>query len=110
MDFDRASAFTKNMWDGDVVPALTDYIRIPNKSPAFDPDWESHGYMDRAVKMFSAWAKQKLAQLPGSSLAASRASRPITAVRNSLRPEEGTPSSPSTTSRLGTIARAGAWK
>ena len=25
----------------EIIPALTDYIRIPNKSPAFDPDWES---------------------------------------------------------------------
>ena len=25
------------IWDDEIVPALTDYIRIPNKSPAFDP-------------------------------------------------------------------------
>ena len=27
-------------WDTDIVPALVDYIKIPNKSPGFDPDWE----------------------------------------------------------------------
>jgi hypothetical protein len=30
---------------------LHDYIRIPNKSPAFDPDWERHGYMDQAIEL-----------------------------------------------------------
>jgi acetylornithine deacetylase/succinyl-diaminopimelate desuccinylase-like protein len=68
LDIDKVSQFMDGIWDDEIIPVLSDYIRIPNKSPAFDPDWESHGYMDRAVKMFSAWAKQKLAQLPGSSL------------------------------------------
>ena len=26
-------------WDEDIIPKLIDYIRIPNKSPHFDPDW-----------------------------------------------------------------------
>src|SRR6185295_775806 len=47
---------------------LTDYIRIPAKSPAFDRDWEKHGYMEQAVQMFSAWAKDKLKQFLGASL------------------------------------------
>jgi len=34
-----------------IVPALMDYIRIPNKSPLFDPAWKKHGYMDKAVKL-----------------------------------------------------------
>ncbi len=58
----------EGLWDGEIIPALTDYIRIPNKSPAFDPDWESHGHMDKVVEMFTAWAKEKLKQLPGSKL------------------------------------------
>jgi len=56
------------IWDDEIIPALTDYIRIPNKSPAFDADWEKHGYMERAVQMFSAWAKAKLAAFPGAAL------------------------------------------
>jgi acetylornithine deacetylase/succinyl-diaminopimelate desuccinylase-like protein len=35
------------------------YIKIPNKSPSFDPDWDEHGYMEQAVQMFEAWAKQQ---------------------------------------------------
>ena len=55
------------IWDDEIIPALTDYIRIPNKSPAFDKDWDSHGYMETATQMFAAWAKSKLATFPGST-------------------------------------------
>jgi acetylornithine deacetylase/succinyl-diaminopimelate desuccinylase-like protein len=68
MDFNRTTAFMARIWDEEIIPALTDYIRIPNKSPAFDSDWAKHGHMEKAVVMFADWAKVKLAQLPGSSL------------------------------------------
>ena len=68
LDWGKTKAFMEGIWDEEIVPTLTDYVRIPNKSPAFDPDWEKHGHMDRVVEMFSAWAKAKLAQLPGSTL------------------------------------------
>src|SRR2546423_11777294 len=68
MDFARVTAFMNRIWDDEIVPALTDYIRIPNKSPAFDPDWEKHGHMEQAVEMFSAWAASKVKQFPGAAL------------------------------------------
>jgi len=68
IDPGKTKAFMEGIWDGEIIPALTDYIRIPNKSPAFDPDWEKHGYMDQVVDMFTAWAREKLKQLPGSTL------------------------------------------
>ncbi len=55
-------------WDDDIVPVLTDYIRIPNKSPAFDPDWQAHGHMDKVVALFEGWAREKLKALPGAKL------------------------------------------
>jgi acetylornithine deacetylase/succinyl-diaminopimelate desuccinylase-like protein len=72
MDFSKVTAFMEGIWDDEIIPTLSDYIRIPNKSPAFDPDWESHGYMDQVVEMFCAWAKEKLAQLPGATLEVAR--------------------------------------
>jgi acetylornithine deacetylase/succinyl-diaminopimelate desuccinylase-like protein len=62
------AGFIEQLWDTDIVPTLTDYIRIPNKSPAFDPQWVEHGHMDKVVEMFEGWAREKLAQLPGSTL------------------------------------------
>ena len=68
MNFDRVTAFMEKIWEDEIIPVLTDYIRIPNKSPAFDADWEKHGHMEKAVTMFADWAKTKLGQLPGSKL------------------------------------------
>ena len=50
--------FIANRWDRSIVPTLCDYIRIPNKSPAFDPCWETAGHMRRAVDLLAAWARQ----------------------------------------------------
>ena len=68
MDQSAAKSFIDRLWDEEVIPELTEYIRIPNKSPAFDPDWEAHGYMDAAVDQFAAWAKGKIAALDGAVL------------------------------------------
>ena len=60
--------FVDRLWDAEVVPTLVDYIRIPNKSPAFDPDWAAHGHMDKVAGMFEAWARAKLAAIPGATV------------------------------------------
>ena len=38
---------------------LEDYIRIPNKSPHFDPEWEQHGYMRAAAELMLGWARAR---------------------------------------------------
>jgi acetylornithine deacetylase/succinyl-diaminopimelate desuccinylase-like protein len=55
--------FADKIWDAEIVPVLTDYIRIPNKSPSFDPDWEKHGYMEEALQLLAKWAETKLGEL-----------------------------------------------
>jgi acetylornithine deacetylase/succinyl-diaminopimelate desuccinylase-like protein len=42
-------------WDDDVLPTLTEYIRIPNVSKAFDAAWETHGHMERATQLIRDW-------------------------------------------------------
>ena len=49
------------------MPSLTDYIRIPNKSPAFDPQWVEHGHMEDAVQADGGWARGA-AELAGATL------------------------------------------
>ncbi len=66
------SAFVGKIWDEEIVPQLVDYIRIPNKSPMFDPEWEKHGHMEKAVQQLSGWAKSKLAALPGATMSIER--------------------------------------
>jgi acetylornithine deacetylase/succinyl-diaminopimelate desuccinylase-like protein len=67
-DAARLQAYVDAMWDEAVVPTLVDYIRIPNKSPAFDADWAAHGYMDQAVRLLEGWARERLPKLPGAAL------------------------------------------
>ena len=55
----RLTEFCNQLWDQSAVPELINYIRIPNKSPAFDPNWQQHGHMDRAVEQFVAWCKHQ---------------------------------------------------
>jgi len=51
------------LWTTEVVSVLYEYISIPNKSPAFDPDWASHGHMDSATELLRAWAATRT--IPG---------------------------------------------
>ena len=60
--------FIDRLWDAEVTPTLVDYIRIPNKSPAFDADWAKHGHMDKAVELLEAWARRKIEALEGATL------------------------------------------
>jgi acetylornithine deacetylase/succinyl-diaminopimelate desuccinylase-like protein len=68
MDSAKLKAFVNTLWDDAVVPSLVEYIRIPNKSPSFDPDWVAHGHMDAAVALMEAWARARLANIPGATL------------------------------------------
>ena len=68
MQSNDAKAFIDRIWDGEVVPQLVDYIRIPNKSPSFDKDWQAHGHMDAAVDQLATWARGKIGDIAGASL------------------------------------------
>jgi acetylornithine deacetylase/succinyl-diaminopimelate desuccinylase-like protein len=68
IDVARTRKFLDQCWDDEIVPTLVEYIRIPNKSPSFDPDWAAHGFMEEAVTLFERWARTKLSSLPGASL------------------------------------------
>jgi len=68
LDVARTKKLVDQCWSDEIVPALVEYIKIPNKSPAFDPDWAAHGYMDEAVVLFERWARAKLPSLPGATI------------------------------------------
>lgn len=61
MDTAKFQEFTDALWDNEIIDQLTEYIRIPNQSPLFDPDWKAHGHMDAAVSLAFDWVvKQNL--------------------------------------------------
>jgi acetylornithine deacetylase/succinyl-diaminopimelate desuccinylase-like protein len=51
------SAYAEEAWDRRIVPALTDYIAVPAKSPMFDAGWAEHGLIDRVVRDAAAWVE-----------------------------------------------------
>lgn len=65
--------FVDKFWDDHIVPTLTEYIKIPNKSPHFDPDWEANGHMEDALQLALKWleahpipdAKIHVGRIPG---------------------------------------------
>ncbi len=59
MDTKKATEFVGKLWDSSIIPEISEYIKVPNKSPIFDPEWEQHGYMDTAVAMLEAWCKKQ---------------------------------------------------
>jgi acetylornithine deacetylase/succinyl-diaminopimelate desuccinylase-like protein len=65
MNIDHALASSDQLWEREILPALERYIRIPNKSPAFDPDWVKHGHMEAATKLIADWCQAQAAQIPG---------------------------------------------
>ena len=68
MDTARLKQFVETFWEDSILPSITEYIRIPNKSPAYDPQWVEHGYMEDAVELMEAWARRQLAGFAGARL------------------------------------------
>ena len=64
MDISKAKSHVDAAWADSILPQLVEYVRIPNKSPLFDPDWEAHGHMEAAVQLMQRWAQ---AEAPAGS-------------------------------------------
>ena len=59
MDSSAVTALVDKTWDDSILPVITEYIAIPNKSPLFDPDWKANGHMDRAVELIAGWCREQ---------------------------------------------------
>ncbi len=62
MNSSQIQQFVDAVWNESIIPTLHEYIRIPNQSPDFDPNWAEHGYMEQAVQLAHDWvAKRQIA-------------------------------------------------
>jgi acetylornithine deacetylase/succinyl-diaminopimelate desuccinylase-like protein len=67
------ATYAGTAWDERIVPALTEYIAVPAKSPMFDARWAEHGLLDHVVRSAAAWVegrkvaglKLEVVRLPG---------------------------------------------
>jgi acetylornithine deacetylase/succinyl-diaminopimelate desuccinylase-like protein len=51
--------FAERAWDERIVPELKRYIQVPAKSPMFDAQWQSHGYIDHVVRAAASWVESR---------------------------------------------------
>ena len=58
--------FAAQAWDQRIVPELKRYIEVPAKSPMFDAQWQSHGYLDHVVRAAASWVESR--KVPGLAL------------------------------------------
>ena len=47
-----------SFWDNEILPTLIEYIKIPNKSPAFDSNWEKAGHMEKVLQLAKSWVEK----------------------------------------------------
>jgi len=59
MDIRRLRASIDQVWDDSILDRLEAYIRIPNRSPDFDPKWEQNGHMEAAVELMADWCRSQ---------------------------------------------------
>ena len=64
MDLERLKSRINRTWDESIIDRLVAYVRIPNKSPMFDPQWERNGHMEQAVQLMADWCRAQ--ELPGA--------------------------------------------
>ncbi len=46
-------------WEERILPALSEYTRIPCLSPAFDPDWAERGAIAAAARLLLEWVRDQ---------------------------------------------------
>lgn len=62
--FTQVVDFINSKWQDSITPELIEYIKNPCKSPAFDANWQTHEYIDKAIDQFKNWVhKQEVAGL-----------------------------------------------
>ena len=59
MDTKQIESFVEQRWEESILPSITEYIKIPNESPQFDPDWEANGHMEKAVELIGGWCRDE---------------------------------------------------
>ena len=59
MNADQTKSLVDETWSSSIVPTLEQYIRIPNQSPLFDPDWRRNGHMHEAVALARSWVESQ---------------------------------------------------
>jgi len=56
---EQTTQYVSKQWDESVIPLMSEYIKIPNVSPVFDPEWLTNGLIEKAAHLLEDWAKAR---------------------------------------------------
>lgn len=57
LDTQQLQQLVNHKWDEEIIPALSEYIKVPAKSPNFDANWAKNGFIDQVVNDAVQWVK-----------------------------------------------------
>ncbi|MCA1189849.1 MULTISPECIES: M20/M25/M40 family metallo-hydrolase [unclassified Saccharopolyspora] len=66
MDRSAVRTAVEQAWQDSVLPSLSELVRIPAVSPAYDAEWESAGQLDAAIAHVREWITAR--EIPGVRL------------------------------------------
>lgn len=66
MNYEAVRARVRHAWDNEVVDSLSELVRIPALSPAFDAHWDTNGHLDAAIEHARGWLATR--ELPGARI------------------------------------------
>ena len=56
MDYEKTIKEISKDFDTNIIPSLSDYIRIDNLSPNYDPEWETNFKIEKSGYHLLVWA------------------------------------------------------
>jgi hypothetical protein len=48
-DVQKSKDFIKKVYEESLIPSLVEFIKIPNLSRGFDPEWATNGLLEKAA-------------------------------------------------------------
>ena len=59
MNYDKTIEIVHKDFESSIIPALSDYIKIDNLSPEYDPEWKTNGKLEKAAQHIIDWASKQ---------------------------------------------------
>jgi acetylornithine deacetylase/succinyl-diaminopimelate desuccinylase-like protein len=103
-------ATVNRTWDSDILPSLSDLVRIPAVSVLFDADWAASGHLDAAAEHVRAWLAAR--DIPGATVEILRLPGRTPVVLMDVPPSDGMPEDGGTVLLYGHLDKqppAGGW-
>ena len=49
LDFKTTTGFVEQQFNDSIINGISEFIKIPNLSPAYDPEWKTNGNQEKAT-------------------------------------------------------------